>query len=97
MKSDVGRQTLEFYITGLNFILRSEGCSGRYTLPTWADFEMGRYPVYWDTENGRPPTAVSNCNCQGLCTLVENVPVNDSCGALLMNTETIFYQLMTQI
>lgn len=29
----------------------------QYTLPTWADFEMGRYPVFWDTENGRPPTA----------------------------------------
>lgn len=29
----------------------------QYTLPTWADFEMGRSTVYWDTDNGRPPTS----------------------------------------
>lgn len=28
-----------------------------YTLPTWADFEMGYYPVYWETATGRPPTS----------------------------------------
>eukprot|EP00246_Nothoceros_aenigmaticus_P013503 TRINITY_DN468_c0_g1_i2.p1 TRINITY_DN468_c0_g1~~TRINITY_DN468_c0_g1_i2.p1 ORF type:complete len:315 (-),score=25.21 TRINITY_DN468_c0_g1_i2:172-990(-) len=30
---------------------------GSYTLPSWSSFEMGRYPVYWDTMNGRPPAA----------------------------------------
>jgi len=28
-----------------------------YTLPSWADFEMGYYPVYWETATGRPPTS----------------------------------------
>lgn len=28
-----------------------------YTLPTWANFEMGYYPVYWETATGRPPTS----------------------------------------
>lgn len=29
----------------------------QYTLSSWADFEMGRSTVYWDTTNGRPPTS----------------------------------------
>jgi hypothetical protein len=28
-----------------------------YSLPTWADFEMSRHPVYWETETGAPPTS----------------------------------------
>lgn len=31
----------------------------RYSLPTWADFEMGLATVYWETSNGLPPTSVS--------------------------------------
>lgn len=27
------------------------------SLPSWADFELGRAPVYWKTMNGLPPTA----------------------------------------
>jgi hypothetical protein len=26
-------------------------------LPTWAEFELGLAPVYWETANGRPPAA----------------------------------------
>jgi hypothetical protein len=29
----------------------------QYTLPTWADFEMGLATVYWETSNGLPPTS----------------------------------------
>ncbi|KAI4325251.1 hypothetical protein MLD38_030665 [Melastoma candidum] len=29
----------------------------RYTLPSWAMFELGRAPVYWKTVNGLPPTS----------------------------------------
>ncbi|KAL3694246.1 hypothetical protein R1sor_007897 [Riccia sorocarpa] len=28
-----------------------------YQLPTWAEFEMGTRPVYWETENGLPPAS----------------------------------------
>ncbi|KAG6549043.1 hypothetical protein Mapa_009486 [Marchantia paleacea] len=28
-----------------------------YALPTWADFEMGSSTVFWETQNGQPPTA----------------------------------------
>ncbi|KAL9304527.1 hypothetical protein ACSQ67_021790 [Phaseolus vulgaris] len=28
-----------------------------YKLPSWAQFEMGRAPVYWKTMNGLPPTS----------------------------------------
>ncbi|XP_058195865.1 protein POST-ILLUMINATION CHLOROPHYLL FLUORESCENCE INCREASE, chloroplastic [Rhododendron vialii] len=28
-----------------------------FTLPTWAEFEFGRAPVYWKTMNGLPPTS----------------------------------------
>ncbi|KAK9281688.1 hypothetical protein L1049_004592 [Liquidambar formosana] len=28
-----------------------------YTLPTWAQFELGRAPVYWKTMNGLPPAS----------------------------------------
>ncbi|GFP88959.1 hypothetical protein PHJA_001039600 [Phtheirospermum japonicum] len=28
-----------------------------YVLPTWAEFDLGRAPVYWKTMNGLPPTA----------------------------------------
>ncbi|GAB4842083.1 hypothetical protein Ancab_012043 [Ancistrocladus abbreviatus] len=28
-----------------------------FSLPTWADFELGRAPVYWKTMNGLPPTS----------------------------------------
>ncbi|XP_073118868.1 protein POST-ILLUMINATION CHLOROPHYLL FLUORESCENCE INCREASE, chloroplastic isoform X1 [Henckelia pumila] len=28
-----------------------------YVLPRWADFDLGRAPVYWKTMNGLPPTA----------------------------------------
>jgi len=31
----------------------------RYKLPSWAQFEIGRAPVYWKTMNGLPPTSVS--------------------------------------
>ncbi|RWW83573.1 hypothetical protein BHE74_00007919, partial [Ensete ventricosum] len=31
----------------------------RYTLPTWAEFEMGMAPVFWKTTNGLPPTSHS--------------------------------------
>jgi len=27
----------------------------QYTLPTWAEFEMGHYPVYWETATGEAP------------------------------------------
>ncbi|ONK81071.1 uncharacterized protein A4U43_C01F24910 [Asparagus officinalis] len=27
------------------------------SLPTWAEFELGRSPVYWKTMNGLPPTS----------------------------------------
>jgi hypothetical protein len=27
-------------------------------LPTWADFEMGSSPVYWETTTGRAPASV---------------------------------------
>ena len=30
----------------------------RYVLPSWAEFDLGRSPVYWKTMNGLPPTAV---------------------------------------
>eukprot|EP00897_Mesotaenium_endlicherianum_P008876 jgi/Mesen1/8016/ME000426S07175 len=29
----------------------------RYELPTWAKFEMGQYPVFWETANGRAPAS----------------------------------------
>nr|XP_027122712.1 uncharacterized protein LOC113739645 isoform X2 [Coffea arabica] len=28
-----------------------------YKLPTWAEFDLGRAPIYWKTMNGLPPTA----------------------------------------
>ncbi|KAG6429961.1 hypothetical protein SASPL_108018 [Salvia splendens] len=28
-----------------------------YVLPSWAEFDLGRAPVYWKTMNGLPPTA----------------------------------------
>ncbi|KAK6912223.1 hypothetical protein RJ641_024316 [Dillenia turbinata] len=28
-----------------------------FALPTWAEFDLGRAPVYWKTVNGLPPTA----------------------------------------
>ncbi|KAL7099702.1 hypothetical protein ACP275_09G101300 [Erythranthe tilingii] len=28
-----------------------------YVLPTWAEFDIGRAPVYWKTMNGLPPSA----------------------------------------
>ncbi|CAA2944807.1 uncharacterized LOC107830728 [Olea europaea subsp. europaea] len=28
-----------------------------YVLPTWAEFDLGRAPVYWKTMNGLPPTS----------------------------------------
>ncbi|KAL8464663.1 hypothetical protein ACS0TY_034240 [Phlomoides rotata] len=28
-----------------------------YVLPSWAEFDIGRAPVYWKTMNGLPPTA----------------------------------------
>ncbi|CAM8882872.1 unnamed protein product [Rhodiola kirilowii] len=28
-----------------------------FVLPTWAQFELGRAPVYWKTMNGLPPTS----------------------------------------
>lgn len=28
-----------------------------YALPTWANFDLGKSPVYWKTMNGLPPTA----------------------------------------
>lgn len=28
-----------------------------FVLPTWAEFELGRAPVYWKTMNGLPPTS----------------------------------------
>ncbi|KAI3841943.1 hypothetical protein MKW92_019021 [Papaver armeniacum] len=28
-----------------------------YQLPTWADFDLGRAPVFWKTMNGLPPTS----------------------------------------
>lgn len=28
-----------------------------YSLPSWAQFELGKAPVYWKTMNGLPPTA----------------------------------------
>lgn len=28
-----------------------------YSLPSWAEFEIGRYPVFWETTSGRPPTS----------------------------------------
>ncbi|XP_047960323.1 protein POST-ILLUMINATION CHLOROPHYLL FLUORESCENCE INCREASE, chloroplastic [Salvia hispanica] len=28
-----------------------------YVLPSWAEFDLGRSPVYWKTMNGLPPTA----------------------------------------
>uniref|UniRef100_A0A7N0TGQ1 PIFI-like Ig-like domain-containing protein n=1 Tax=Kalanchoe fedtschenkoi TaxID=63787 RepID=A0A7N0TGQ1_KALFE len=28
-----------------------------FALPTWAQFELGRAPVYWKTTNGLPPTS----------------------------------------
>lgn len=31
----------------------------RMKLPTWAEFELGRAPVYWKTSNGLPPSPVS--------------------------------------
>jgi hypothetical protein len=31
----------------------------RVSLPTWAEFELGRAPVYWKTSNGLPPSPVS--------------------------------------
>ncbi|KAL8153390.1 hypothetical protein V2J09_011150 [Rumex salicifolius] len=31
-----------------------------FSLPTWAQFELGRAPVYWKTMNGLPPTAGEN-------------------------------------
>lgn len=30
-----------------------------YVLPSWAEFDLGRAPVYWKTMNGLPPSAVS--------------------------------------
>lgn len=38
----------------------------RYSLPTWADFEMGRATVFWETNNGQKPTSVSNCGVSWL-------------------------------
>jgi hypothetical protein len=29
-----------------------------FVLPKWADFDLGRKPIYWKTMNGLPPTAV---------------------------------------
>ncbi|XP_024361524.1 protein POST-ILLUMINATION CHLOROPHYLL FLUORESCENCE INCREASE, chloroplastic [Physcomitrium patens] len=29
----------------------------QYSLPSWANFEMGYYPVYWETATGLPPTS----------------------------------------
>uniref|UniRef100_A0A7I4EJ90 PIFI-like Ig-like domain-containing protein n=1 Tax=Physcomitrium patens TaxID=3218 RepID=A0A7I4EJ90_PHYPA len=29
----------------------------QYSLPTWADFEMGRATVFWETNNGQKPTS----------------------------------------
>ncbi|PIN07272.1 hypothetical protein CDL12_20166 [Handroanthus impetiginosus] len=28
-----------------------------YVLPTWAEFDLGRAPIYWKTMNGLPPTS----------------------------------------
>ncbi|XP_017255403.1 protein POST-ILLUMINATION CHLOROPHYLL FLUORESCENCE INCREASE, chloroplastic [Daucus carota subsp. sativus] len=28
-----------------------------YVLPRWADFDLGRAPIYWKTMNGLPPTS----------------------------------------
>ncbi|KAL7222335.1 hypothetical protein ACSBR1_024105 [Camellia fascicularis] len=28
-----------------------------FSLPTWAEFDLGRAPVYWKTMNGLPPTS----------------------------------------
>ncbi|MCO5553609.1 hypothetical protein L7F22_007134 [Adiantum nelumboides] len=28
-----------------------------YTLPDWAEFEMGLQPVFWETQSGKPPTS----------------------------------------
>lgn len=29
----------------------------KYQLPTWAKFEMGHHPVFWETATGRPPSS----------------------------------------
>ncbi|KAI3973947.1 hypothetical protein MKX01_030523 [Papaver californicum] len=29
-----------------------------YQLPTWADFDLGKAPVFWKTMNGLPPTSI---------------------------------------
>lgn len=34
----------------------------RSVLPSWADFDIGRAPVYWKTMNGLPPSSVSLCH-----------------------------------
>jgi hypothetical protein len=33
--------------------------ASRVSLPTWAEFELGRAPVFWKTANGLPPSPVS--------------------------------------
>lgn len=29
----------------------------QYELPTWAQFELGLFPVFWETSSGRPPAS----------------------------------------
>eukprot|EP00244_Chara_vulgaris_P010792 TRINITY_DN506_c0_g1_i3.p1 TRINITY_DN506_c0_g1~~TRINITY_DN506_c0_g1_i3.p1 ORF type:complete len:323 (+),score=24.57 TRINITY_DN506_c0_g1_i3:586-1554(+) len=33
------------------------GGEGNYTLPTWSKFEMGLFPVYWESGTGEPPAS----------------------------------------
>ena len=51
--------TTQVSIDTTYFSLFTKLCAAyEYSLPLWAEFEMGTRSVFWETSNARPPASV---------------------------------------